>query len=450
MIKFRSLCAPAVALLAASLAATPAHAQRSPLDSIARLAVERNLAIRQARETERQSAAEARRAKGLLLPAVGVDARYSEFTGVIDIGDAINPAYAALNQLLGQPRFPTNISQTLPFRQETRLRSSIPLFNGAIYANLAAARAIASMRGAERAAATRRLDADARIAYLNYARAIRAVEIWDAALPTLAENLRVAERLLSAGTLTGDAVHRARAAKADGDQQRAEAVRLRDAALGSLNLLLDRELDTPVPALADSLLPDSVALSLADALARAARREERLQTEAGADAARAQSRAATSAFLPSLALAADYGIQGKDYRFDQDHDVGIASVVLSWNLFNGGQDARRREIAASAERSVALRAAETDRLITLDVRTAFDAAQTARAALIPAGARLDAARRAFQFVDRRFGEGLASHLEWSDARSQLTAAEQNLALTRYTLAARIIDFERAAALRVLP
>jgi len=197
----------AIAVLLATLALLlvwprTAESQRSPLDSVARLAISRNLAVRQAREVERQGQFGVRQAQGLFLPTLSVDARYSEMSGAIDLGDVINPAYAALNQIIGNDRFPTNIHQTLPYKQETKLRSTLPLFNGALFANLAAARAIRDLRGAELAAATRRLDADARVAYLNYARAARAVDIYDAALRVVNENQRVAERLVGAGTAT--------------------------------------------------------------------------------------------------------------------------------------------------------------------------------------------------------------------------------------------------------
>ncbi len=453
----RILAAPgvAVATLALPLAlllALPRDvaAQQSPLDSIARLAIGRNLSVRQAREVERQGQLAVKQAAGLFFPTLSVDARYSEMDGAIDIGDAINPAYAALNQLIGRDQFPTNIRQTLPYKQETKLRTTLPLFNGALFANLAAARAIRDLRGAELAAAKRRLDADARVAYLNYARAARAVDIYDAALRVVHENQRVAERLVGAGSATGDAVYRARATVADVQQQRAEAARLRDAALGALNLLLDRDANTPVAMLDESRLPALRPLTLDEAFVAAQRREERVQAAAGIAAARAQGRAATSGFLPLLAVAADYGVQGSAYHFDTDHDAGIASVVLQWNLFNGGQDAMRRQQASSARRAMALRAAEADRLIAFDVRTAFDAVDVARHGLAAATARVDAAQRAFQMVDRRFTEGLASHLEWADARSQFTAAELNLVMSRYTLVARFVDLERAAALREIP
>ena len=53
-------------------------------------------------------------ARGLFLPTATVDARYSETHGVMNVGDLVNPAYAALNQLTGSNAFPTNIDARLP------------------------------------------------------------------------------------------------------------------------------------------------------------------------------------------------------------------------------------------------------------------------------------------------------------------------------------------------
>ena len=139
-------------------AALPAQPP-SVLDSVARVAIRRNLAVRRAAQGEREADAGVAQARGLFLPTLGVDARYSQFSGVVNIGELINPAYATLNQLVGRNAFPTNIDATLPLKQETRLRTTIPLFNGALSANLSGARSMRSLRGAERAAATRRLGA---------------------------------------------------------------------------------------------------------------------------------------------------------------------------------------------------------------------------------------------------------------------------------------------------
>ena len=420
------------------------------LDSVATVALERNLGVRRAALRVREAHAEVREARGRLLPSLVIDARYTEANGAIDVGDLVNPAYRALNQLTGSNSFPTNVSVTLPLRQESKLRTVMPLFNGALYANIAGARAMRDLRGAELDAARRKLDAEARIAWLDWARASRAVEIWDAAITVIAENVRVSQRCVEAGTMTADAVLSARAALADAQQQRLEAERVRDASRGVVNLMLNQPDDTPLALPSTEDVPGAPELTLDAALVASSRREEHRMAAAGALGARAQGRAASSAFLPAVGLAVDYGVQGDAYRFNRQHDIATASVVLSWNVFNGGQDQARRAAANAAYRGAELRADEIERQIALDVRTAWDAARVARAAVETANARLIAARAAFTLVDRRLTEGLASHLEWSDARSKLTSAELNQLLMQYLLASRGIDLERAAALRDLP
>jgi outer membrane protein TolC len=87
--------------------------------------------------------------------------------------------------------------------------------------------------------------------------------------------------------------------------------------------------------------------------------------------------------------------------------------------------------------------------IALEVRTAYDAAAVAHAAIATADDRLEAARRTFQLVRRRYEEGVASPIELVDARTALTAAELNRVVTAYQYAIHYVDLERAAAWRNL-
>ena len=230
-------------------------------------------------------------------------------------------------------------------------------------------------------------------------------EIWDAAIAVIRENVRVSQRCIDAGTVTPEAVLRARAALADAEQQRAEAVRVREAARGVVNLTLDQPDATPLVISGDDEVPGAPTLTLDEAFASSARREERRIASAAADGARAQGRAAASAFLPSVGVALDYGVQGDRYELDRQHDVATASIVLSWNFFNGGQDVARRDAAAAAYRGADLRASEVDRQIALDVRTAWDAVQVARSNVETANTRLTAAQSTFTLMERRYAEG---------------------------------------------
>src|SRR5256712_2233112 len=198
-------------------------AQRpDPLGQLVTEALRTSLGLEGERLAERRVAAEVREARGLFFPSLGLQSRYSRLGGVPNIGDLINPASATLNQLTGTNRFPTNINFTLPQRHESRLELVQPLFNVGILANYSVARARADGQRMQLTAAARQLAADVQVAYLQEASARRAVEIYEATLLLVQENERVAERLLGAGSATPEAVFRARAERADVEQQLAE------------------------------------------------------------------------------------------------------------------------------------------------------------------------------------------------------------------------------------
>ncbi len=436
--------------LLAQQAPPPTSITPAALSPWVTLSVERNLGLARQRLATQQSASDLDAARGRLLPTVAVESRYSELSGVIDIGDFINPAYATLNQLIGAERFPTDVRATLPFRHQSVVRLTQPLFNPALRAAYRATDALHRAEDATLDGAVRDVAAQVQLAVVGYASAERMIALRESTLPVLDEFLRSSERQLAAGTVTADIVLRARAERAEAEQLRREATRQRDEALRLVNLLLDRALDTPL-ALDDSLLTlPPLQLSDADLLASAfARRAELARLAQLSRATASQQRAAASSFAPSVALALDYGMQGDQLRIGRDVDFAVASVVLSWNLFNGGQDAARRERARLERDRTALQLRELERVVELEVRRALEALRTAEAAERTAAERLTAARGAFALTARRYDEGLAAPVEYLSARAALTAAELNAVLTHYDHIAQRVELERAAALRPL-
>lgn len=440
---------PALALILLG-ASWPAAAQQNPLDALVHEGLEQNLGLTQERLVTDERNLDVTRARALFLPTAGVDARYSALSGVLDIGDLVNPAYRALNQLTGTNAFPTDLSITQPFKQDMRVRVTQPLFDASILANYSLARSLREIQHGRLGAAARDLAEGIELGYLQFASARQVAALYGSTLEVLRENLRVSERLVAAGSATPDAVSRARADLSETTQRLAEADQQRDAAGRALNQLLHRALDRPVEVIPDSALAFPLAPTLDEALARAHdARDELREADFGIRAARAQTRLAEASFLPSVALAVDYGFQGDRLRFSGANDFTAVSVVVQWNLFNGGRDAaRRRQGRLETERAQVARE-DLETRIALQVRQAYDAAVVAREAIPTAGARLEAAARTFELVRRRYDEGLAPHLEFTQARADFTNAGLNQILTRYTYAARYVELERVAALRTI-
>jgi outer membrane protein TolC len=428
----------------------PLSAQKPGLlDALVSEALRNNPVLARERAAERRSEAELRDARGLQLPALTFDGRYSEQDGTLNLGDFVNPAYATLNQLTGSQQFPTNLDITLPLRHESRLRLVQPVFNEAIRRNRSVSQYRYEGQRWETRTEARRLAAQVQAAFLEASAARSAVAIWESSLELVRENERVAERLVAASQATPDVVFRARAERSEVEQSLAEARDGARAAGRVLNRLLGRPLETPVePLPADSLLGLELAMPEDSVVASAlSRREELRQVDAGVRAAGAAVGLATSSLLPSLSVALDYGWQGRDVEFNRQTDFMVASLVFSWNVFDGGRTlAARQRAQAEAERARFARR-DVEDAVRLDVRQAWDAARVAQGAIGTAEARVAAARRSFELVRRKYEEGVASQIEFVDARSSLTRAELNRVLTIYRWGIRWVDLERAAALR---
>lgn len=430
--------------------AMAAQAGGDPLGPIVAEALRNNLGLAQESLYVERAAADVRAARGRFFPSLSLDSRYSKQDGLLNLGDFVNPAYAALNQVLGEDRFPTDLDITLPLQHESRLRLVQPVFDPSIIAAYSMSRHAREGQQWQHRAAARRLAAQVQAAYLNTAAARQGRLVWEATLVVVTENERVAQRLVDAGRATPDAVFRARADRSDVTQRLAEARETEDAARRSFNQVMRRDLNAPVEQIADSLLHFEFTVTETEALASAlAGREDLPQATAGIRTAEAGVRLATASFLPSIALAFDYGFQGQDLSFTRDNDFAMASLVVSWNLFRGGSDAARRSAAQADAERLRLRRTELEDLIRLDVHQAYESAVVAREAIATADAQRAAAQRTFELVRRRYDEGMASQIEFLDARTAFTNAALNHVLTQYRAAIRYVDLERAAALRRL-
>ncbi len=225
------------------------------IDEYVREGLKSNLALRaQTLEVER-SAAALDGARARYFPEAAFAARYSRSEGgrVIELplGDALNPAYQTLNDLLvaqgQQPQFPVVQNETIAFlrerEQDTRVTLRMPLIAPAIPAAVRTQRELLGANEYARTALARRLKRDITVGYLDWLSATRTRGIVDASVALLNENLRVNDSLHRNGKITQDQVLRARAELLAVTQQSREAQNGASQAQSYLNFLLNRPLD---------------------------------------------------------------------------------------------------------------------------------------------------------------------------------------------------------------
>lgn len=420
--------------------------------------LQRNLAL-QGEILEVEKAAEAlSEARARFFPEVSLEARYSRAEGgrefALPLGSALNPVYTTLNEMLiaqGQePRFPTVRNETVPFlrerEQDTRVVVRQALFAPAIPAAVRAQRALLDASSYRRMAIGRALRRDITLGYVEWLKARSAVEIVQASEELLNENLRVNQSLFDNGKITEDQVLRARAEQLAVEQQKREMESLRTQAQSYFNFLLNRDLQAPIEVTNPPATPSEGARALEQLWATALdRRPEVAQLDRLRQASDEQVRIARHRRWPTLSLGFDAGTQGEEYRVGDGYNFGIASLVFTWRLFDGGADASRVAQARASQRQLVLQEEEIAQQIRLEVQQAFDRLQTARASLATARARAEASRAAFRIASRKRDEGVINQVEFIDARSTLTSAELNHAITQFDVLARQAELEYATS-----
>ena len=437
------------------------NAQNEIIEKYVHEGLENNLALKQQQFSLQKSLQALKEARGMFLPAIGIEARYSKAGGgrLIDIpvGDLMNPVYHTLNQILqavGEPpAFPAGIeNQTIPFlreqEHETKIRLIQPIFQPAIYYKYKIMSNLNHVRQAEMATFKRQLIGDIKKAYFNYLKAARVIKIYDETYLLLKENLRVSEKLFQHHKATEEVVFRAKAEIAELQQQQAEAEKNMKLAAAYFNFLINRPLDSPIESVNESLPMFETELSLPQAEARALEhRVEFQQLQSAIEAAQNNARLSISAFLPGVTGVFDYGFQGEKYKFTEKDDFWMGSIVLHWNLFNGFQDKSKHEQALLEKNKLTTQLMELEAKIKLQVQEAYDNLIVARKSIVSADERLNSARESFRIVSKKYEQGMVPQIEYTNARTMFTNAEINKAIARYDYHVKFAVFEQVAALQ---
>jgi outer membrane protein len=452
-----------VALLLATSSVAHAKPLGEVIDAYVDEGLRSNLSLQsQTLEVERNLAA-LDAAQARFLPAFALEARYTRADGgreiSIPVGTLLNPAYATLNELLaaqGQaPRFGTIEDQSIPFirerEQDTRVTVRQPIYAPAIPAAVRAQSAQLEASELGRIALARKLKRDITVGYLDWLRATHAVQIVQASLALLQENLRVNESLFRNGKVTEDQVLRARAELLAVEQQLRDAQNTGTQAQSYLNFLLNRSLSEPLEIAEVNGQMQRTAHDLGSLRAAAiTNRPEIAQLDRTVKVAESQIQIARSDLKPTLSLGVDAGTQGEQYEFGRGSNFATVSLLLNWQFFDGGANRAQVRGARAVARQAATRRDEISRQIQLEVQQALDRLVTTTASLDTAQARVEAARAAFRIASRKRDEGVINQVEFIDSRSTLVGAELNLNVTTFDVFARQAELDYATAAGRLP
>ena len=433
------------------------------LEKYIEIGLKSNLALKQQEFSLKKSLKALREARGMFLPSISIEARYSRAGGgrVIDvpIGDMVNPIHMTLNQLLMlhglAPVYPANIpNERIPFlrktEHDTKLRVVQPIFQPAIYYNAKIKKDLTGIERARLNVFKRQLTADIKNAYFTYLQTIKIKELLDNTRDLLEENLRLNQSLFRNQKVTEEVVFRSKAELSKLDQQREEAEKNKRMAAAYFNFLLNRPLETGVEIGAVDEKPVLKDYNCEQLAAHALRhRGEFRQLQEAVNAAYHTIGLRKSSILPSVNAVFDYGFQGEKYSFTGKDDYWMGSLLLSWNLFRGGQDTAGKNQALYEKKRLETQQKELENQIKLQVKEAYYNLEVAKKAIIATEATLKSHKEVFFIVSKKYEQGMVPQIEHIKARDDYTGAGIGHIMAIYDYYIKEAQLERVSAIDAL-
>ncbi len=437
--------------------------QKSILDEYIRIGIENNPALQQKQGAYEKSLLSVKEAKGMFLPNVSLDARYSIAEGgrviEIPVDQMLNPVYQNLNiinrNLYGDlfPDYPMLDPQFInflrPTEHETKVRIVQPILNSQVLFNYSIKKELSKAERAELDRYKRQLVAEIEVAYYQHLQSLEYEKLLAETERLVLENLRVNRRLYENDKITIDNVYRAETELQKVRKLQTNALKAKNLSRAAFNSLLNFPLDSAI--VVDTLaFISKPTYDLPQAQASALAHREELKMMNYYDKA-SEENIKLNRFnkLPTITGVIDYGYQGEKYQFSSDYDFFMASVVLKWDLFKGFQNKHKLDQSRVDRSILEAKTIELRNQINLQVMNAYYELEAAFKEISIAEMEENSTRKTFDIVQKRYAIGQESMIEYIDARTAYTNAQHSLILSKYGYLIKKVEFEKIACLKDL-
>ena len=412
-----------------------------------------NLALEQKRENYKLNYEILKEARGMFYPSMSFNMRYSVARGgrVIEfpVGDLLNPVYSTLNLLTERQDFPTIENETFRFyrprEHETKVRVVQPVIHPEIWYNRRIREHEKDIGHIDVDIYKRSLVAEIKEAYFNYLKSLQIEQIIENTIILLKENVRVSEKLAENNMVTQDNIFRSRAELSNAEQQLAEASGSSNIAAAWFNFLINRDLEDEIE-IDETILKDQLTTKDSDNRFNTSGREELEKANRMVLIAEDYIDLKRSGRLPSVTAVVEYGFQGTTYSFGKDDDFVLASLVLSWPLFEGFRNNAGIQQAKVKKEMMELIYQEIQQKMNLEVINSWYKLEAADKAVDASVSRVNSSKVAFRLIERMYEEGQATLIEYIDARTNMTNSKLNLVISKYDYYISYAGYEKSAAL----
>lgn len=426
------------------------------IEKYVRQALDSNLALKQKNFDLRKSVLDLSRAKALFYPQVNLGSQYTVSNGgrtsELPIGDLLNGVYSTLNQITASNKFPQVNNQTINFLpndfHDTKIEMVLPIINTDLKYNKQIKEETIHSNEQEIQVYKRELVKAIRLAYYQYLQADKAIRIYENAMTTVTENLRLNEKLVKNNVATKEVIARAKTQVSQVETSLTEAINNQKNAMAYFNFLLNQPLETPIQL--DSNLLNHFKDKLTVSLDIPTKREELLQLQSAKKIYQTNLKMNEAAGIPKLNAAYDIGFQGSGFRFNDKQFYQLGVLQLQLNLFKGYDNRYKIKQAQIDIDAIQNKYNDVEKQLHLQVTTAYNTYLSAWAALKSTSNEMESTREVYQLTDKRYKAGQALLIELTDALSQMTNAEIKNSIAQLTVLNKEAELERVTASYSLP
>jgi len=424
------------------------------LDRYVNEGMESNLVLKQRHVSLQKATYALKSARSMYLPIVALQAGYQTADGgrniPLPIGDMLNPVYRTLNELTGSGNFPEIENETINFLPknyyDAHIRTTMPLINTDIGHNKRIHEQQLQLSELDVDIYKRELIKEIKVAYFNYLSALRATDIYRAALDLAREGQRTNEKLVENGKGLPAYVLRSNSEVAESEAKLNDAEMKARNARAYFNSLLNRTEDAAV----DTSFDHEAALMRAASIVHGdsdtgGEREELKSLSTAIDIRSTMLKMDRQFAVPKLNAFLDLGSQSEGFHFNGQTRYYMAGLQLEFPIFSGNRNKYKIQQSRLDLQDAQLQLAHAKQQLQLSSSVAYHNLRSAWKNYQSAKSQLDAAQAYRRLITKGYQAGSNSYIETVDARNQYTSASMAVLINTYQVLSAAASLEREQA-----
>jgi len=288
------------------------------------------------------------------------------------------------------------------------------------------------------------LEAEIQSAYYTYLQAHFVKECVNQSLALTRKNLQGIESLIAQQKITKEVLYKARANTSNREAQLRNAENKETKARNYFNFLLNRLPDSYIELDTTLVYDQSVKYVLSKGTIANENNEYNLTHIQGMiDYTVAQQYMIRANNLPKIQFGALAAYKGRSIDFERDQNyIGQVQISLKWNLFNSGTNKAKSRQTMSRLKGLKLQYEQQQNQLALNEINSLNDVTTELENYSSVTDSYNNASVYYSVVEQKFGQGMASILELTDAEEQLLQSEVNNYTWYYQLLIKTANYQK--------